>query len=63
MPFVYNFPFFSIILTLVGGMCLPFFRNGKVAQKINMGVIIATGVMNFILLCYLVSTGEKLSPI
>ena len=59
MPFVYNFPFFSIILTLVGGMCLPFFRNGKVAQKINMGVIIATGVMNFILLCYLVSTGES----
>ena len=49
MPFVYNFPFFSIILTLVGGMSMPFFRNGKVAQKINMGVIIATGVLNFIL--------------
>ena len=59
MPFVFNFPFFSIILTLVGGMCMPFFRNGKVAQKINMGVIIATGVLNFILLCYLVSTGES----
>ncbi len=59
MPFVYNFPFFSILLTLVGGMAMPFFRNGKVAQKINIGVIIATGVMNFILLIQLATTGES----
>lgn len=58
MPFVYNFPFFSILLTLIGGMSMPFFRNGRVAQKINMGIIIAVGVMNFILFCNLVATGE-----
>ena len=58
MPFIYNFPFFSILLTLIGGMSMPFFRNGRVAQKINMGIIIAVGVMNFILFCNLVATGE-----
>ncbi len=58
MPFIYNFPFFSILLTLIGGMSMPFFRNGRVAQKINMGIIIAVGVMNFILFCNLVTTGE-----
>ncbi len=58
MPFIYNFPFFSILLTLIGGMSMPIFRNGRVAQKINMGIIIAVGVMNFILFCNLVATGE-----
>lgn len=58
MPFVYNFPSFSILLTLMAGMITPFFRkHGRVAQKINFCVIVAVGIMNTILLGYLVSQG------
>lgn len=58
LPFVYNFPSFSILLTLMGGMVTPFFHNhGRVAQKINFGVITVCGAMNAILLGYFISQG------
>ena len=27
MPFVYNMPFFSILICMIGGIVTPFFRN------------------------------------
>ncbi|MDD5952054.1 MAG: proton-conducting transporter membrane subunit [Oscillospiraceae bacterium] len=56
MPFVYNFPAFSILMTLMAGMVTPFVRNhGKVAQKINFAVIVVVGAMNAVLLGTLLS--------
>ncbi len=57
MPFVYNFPSFSILLTLMAGMVTPFIRrSGWLAQKINFCVIVVVGAMNAILLGTLLST-------
>lgn len=56
LPFVYNFPSFSILMTLMAGMVTPFIRgSGRVAQKINFGVIVVVGAMNAILLGTLLS--------
>lgn len=56
LPFVYNFPSFSILMTMMAGMITPFIRNhGKVAQKVNFGVIVVVGAMNAILLGSLLS--------
>lgn len=63
IPFVYNFPFFSIILTLVGAMATPFIRNGRAAQKVNMGVIIGAGLLNGAVLINLVQTGHNFTYI
>lgn len=57
--FIYNFPFFCIILTMVGGVAMPFIRNGWIAQKINMGIIAAVGGMNVAVLCQLMVDGGK----
>ena len=58
MPFIYNFPSFSILMTLMAGMITPFIRNGRIAQKINFGVICVVGAMNATLLGLLLSKGD-----
>lgn len=63
IPFVYNFPFFSIILTLAGAMATPFIRNGRAAQKVNMGIIIGAGFLNGAVLINLVQTGQNFTYI
>ena len=59
MPFIYNFPSFSILMTLMAGMITPFIRNGRVAQKINFGVICVVGALNAVLLGFLISEGGE----
>ena len=59
IPFVYNFPFFCIILTMVGGVVMPFVRSGWLAQKINMAIIAIVGGMNVALLCTLLANGGE----
>lgn len=62
LPFVYNFPSFSILLTLMAGMVTPFIRNGRAAQKINFGVITVVGAMNAIVLGTLMGIGGNGEP-
>lgn len=50
MSFIYNFPFFSIILTLASAMATPFIKNGKIAQKLNMATICGAFVLNLLTL-------------
>ena len=59
MPFVYNFPFFSIMLCLIGGIVTPFVRKGWLAQKLNMLVILGSLGMNIALLVELLITNEN----
>lgn len=57
MPFVYNFPFFSIFLAMLSGILTPFLKNGKMAQKVNFIMISAVGVMSAVLLFALMQDG------
>lgn len=57
MPFVYNFPFFSIFLAMISGIVTPFFKSGKFAQKINFIMVSAVGVMSAVLLFTLLQDG------
>lgn len=38
MPFVYNVPFFSIMLSMVAGVCLTLFKSGRAALRVTQGV-------------------------
>lgn len=58
-PFVYNFPFFCIILTMVGGVIMPFIKSGWLAQKINMAIIAIVGGLNVALLCTIMANGGE----
>ena len=48
MPFVYNMPFFSILICMIGGIVTPFFRNRRLTQIVNTCIIAA----DFPLLCF-----------
>lgn len=57
MDFVQNFPFISIILTLFSGpLCSVL--NGRQARRVNTAVIVADGIMSFMVLAYVVVAGQ-----
>lgn len=58
MPFVANFPFFCILITMFGGI-LTAMVNGKWAYRINTVVIGATLVMNGALLLFLINNPQS----
>ena len=55
MPFVYNMPFFSILICMIGGIVTPFFRNRRLTQIVNTCIIAAVfaiiDVIHFIAYC------------
>ncbi|MDD2954815.1 MAG: proton-conducting transporter membrane subunit [Oscillospiraceae bacterium] len=57
MPFVYNFPFFSIFLAMLAGIITPFLKNGKMAQRVSFVMIALVGAMSGILLFSLMQDG------
>lgn len=58
MDFVRNFPFFSIMLSMFSGIVSPML-SGRAARWVNRAVITVIGILSFILLGYLVTTGES----
>lgn len=48
--FVHNIPFFSIFLAMLAGIVTPLIKDGKVAQKVHLTVIITIGIVSAILL-------------
>lgn len=58
MSFVQNFPFFSIVLSMFGGI-LSAVLSGKWAKRFILFVITAVGFMSAFLLVFLYSTGES----
>lgn len=59
MPFVYNVPFFSIFLAMLGGIVMPLIKNGRLALRITEGVAAVIGVMSVWLLAATVAAGES----
>ena len=49
MPFVYNMPFFSILICMIGGIVTPFFRNRRLTQIVNTCIIAAVFAMSLTL--------------
>ena len=58
LPFIYNFPFFSIILSMFSGT-VSSVLNGKWARRLNFAVLIVVGTLSAILLGYCINTGES----
>ena len=58
LPFIYNFPFFSIILSMFSGT-VSSVLNGKWARRLNFAVLVVVGTLSAILLGYCVDTGES----
>ncbi len=58
MDFAQNLPFFSIVLTMFGGI-VSFLLNGKWAKRFCMLIISLVIIMSAILLAYTSSTGES----
>ena len=60
MPFVANFPFFCILITMAGGIVTAML-NGKWAYRVNAVVITATLVLNTALLMYMISNTQQIT--
>ena len=58
MDFVQNFPFFSIILSMFSGT-VSSILPGKAAKWVNTAVITIVAGLSFVLLVYLMGTGES----
>lgn len=58
MTFIENFPFFSILLSLGSGV-LTSIMNKKAARIWNTLIMIIISILSFILLVYLLGTGES----
>ena len=58
LPFIYNFPFFSIILSMFSGT-VSSVLNGKWARRLNFAVLVIVGTLSAILLGYCINTGES----
>ena len=58
MDFVRNFPFFSIMLSMFSGIVSPML-SGRAAKWVNRAAVTVIGILSFILLGYLVKTGES----
>ena len=59
MPFVYNMPFFSILICMIGGVVTPFFRNRRIVQIVNTFILVAVFTMSLVLLITLLTAGES----
>ena len=58
MTFIENFPFFSILLSLGSGV-LTSIMNKKAARIWNTLIMLVIGSLSFVLLVYLLGTGES----
>lgn len=58
MNLVQNFPFFSIIMCLVSGV-ISSVLSGKNAKKLNIMLVLVLGIMNSMVLGYVLQTGES----
>ncbi len=47
---IHNIPFFSIFLAMLSGIITALVKNGKIAYKIHMGMILIVGIMSAALL-------------
>ena len=59
MPFVYNVPFFSILLCMLGGIVTPFLRNRRAVQILNACIIAAVFAMSVALLAVLLAAEDS----
>ncbi len=60
MPFVANFPFFCILLTMAGGVISSILK-GKHAYYLNLFIAVLCTIMNISLLIYMTQTPEMIS--
>lgn len=60
MPFVANFPFFCIILTMAGGVVTSML-NGKWAYRLNVAVTATTLVLNGALLVFMINQPQAIT--
>ena len=51
MPFVNNVPFFSIFLSMIAGVLMPLFKDGRKAFRVTEGVCVVIGALTFIFFC------------
>lgn len=56
---VHNIPFFSIFLAMFCGIITPLFKNGRIAHKIHMIMVLIVMIMSAILLMSVVKNGES----
>ena len=59
MPFVYNMPFFSILICMIGGIVTPFFRNRRLTQIVNTCIIAAVFAMSLTLFISLLTAEDS----
>lgn len=57
MPFIYNVPFFSIMLSLIGAIITPLFRRGKMPVIINYVILSVILFLNMMLTIALINEG------
>ncbi|MCM1100622.1 MAG: sodium:proton antiporter [Clostridium sp.] len=58
MDFIRNFPFFCIMLSMFAGI-VSSILSGRAAKWLNRLVITVIGILSFVLLLYLLGTGES----
>ncbi len=58
MEFIRNFPFFSIMLSMFGGIVSPVLPE-RAAKWVNRAIITVVGALSLALLLYLLETGES----
>ena len=61
MPFVYNFPFFSIFVCMVSGIITPLLKNGKSAYRVSLFASAAGLCLSAALLLRVAPAGESFS--
>ena len=59
MPFVYNVPFFSIFLGMLGGITAPLVKNGRIALRITESIAAVIGLLSAWLFAATVAAGES----
>ena len=60
MPFVANFPFFCILITMAGGIVTAML-NGKWAYRVNTVIMTATLVLNGALLLFMINDPQHIT--
>ena len=61
MPFVYNFPFFTIFVCMISGIVTPLLKNGKAAYRLSLFASSVGTALSAALLLRVAPNGESFS--
>ena len=61
MPFVYNFPFFTIFVCMISGIVTPLLKNGKAAYRLSLFASSGGTALSAALLLRVAPNGESFS--